>query len=132
MPYSTPALLFDAVVRSRNEGDIATYLACYERDATIVLQPGTVASGEAGLRAFFTFYLSLKPVFTVVRREFLEGSEVTLHLSQWTLTGTDASGQAIAWAGRTTDVLRKQSDGSWLVSLDNPWGTSLLDPPGGA
>ena len=65
---------------------------------------------------------------TVVRREFIEGPEITLHLSAWTLTGTDADGKSIAWEGRTTDVLRKQSDGNWLVSLDNPWGTALLDP----
>jgi uncharacterized protein (TIGR02246 family) len=128
MPYSTPALLFDAVVKSRNEGDIETYLACYEPDATIVMQPGAVASGEEGLRGFFNFFASLKPTFTVIHREFIEGSKVTLHMSQWTLTGTDGTGTAIAWNGRTTDVLRKQDDGNWLVSLDNPWGTSLLDP----
>lgn len=128
MSYSTPALLFDAVVKSRNDGDLATYLSCYETDATIVIQPGTVASGQDGLRGFFAFFTSLKPIFTVVRREFIEGSHVTLHMSDWTLTGNDGSGQQIAWTGRTTDVLRKQPDGSWLVSLDNPWGTALLDP----
>jgi ketosteroid isomerase-like protein len=128
MSYPTPALLFDAVVKSRNEGDVDTYLSCYEANATIVIQPGTVAAGETGLRGFFAFFTSLKPTFTVERREFIEGENVTLHMSAWTLTGVDPSGQAIAWSGRTCDVLRKQSDGNWLVSLDNPYGTALLDP----
>jgi len=130
MPYATPAELFDAVVDSRNRGDLETYLGCYESDAVIVMQPGTVASGEDALRGFFSFFTGLKPTFTVVRREFLEGTEVTLHMSAWQLTGTDVQGNPIEWSGRTTDVLRRQEDGNWLVALDNPWGTSLLDPVG--
>jgi ketosteroid isomerase-like protein len=63
----------------------------------------------------------------VTRREFIEGPETTLHLSKWTLTGVDSEGNPIDWSGRTSDVLRKQEDGSWLVALDNPWGTALLD-----
>ena len=129
MSYATTATLFDAVVASRNRNDLAAYLGCYEYEATIVLQPGAVATGQEALRNFFSFYQSMKPTFTVVRREFIEGPEITLHLSSWTLTGTDADGKPIAWEGRTTDVLRKQSDGNWLVSLDNPWGTALLDQP---
>ena len=61
------------------------------------------------------------------RREFVEGAEITLHLSEWTLTGVGSDGEPIDWSGRTCDVLRKQSDRGWLVALDNPWGTALLD-----
>ena len=128
MAYLTPAALFDAVVASRNRNDLAAYLGCYEHNATIVQQPGAIATGQEALQKFFAFYQSLRPTFTVVRRTFIEGPEITLHLSAWTLTGTDSDGNQFAWEGRTTDVLRKQSDGSWLVSLDNPWGTALLDP----
>jgi ketosteroid isomerase-like protein len=128
MTYLTPAALFDAVVDSRKRNDLATYLGCYEHAATIVPQPGAIATGQEALRNFFAFYQSMKPTFTVVRREFIEGPEITLHLSAWTLTGTDSDGKPFTWEGRTTDVLRKQSYGNWLVSLDNPWGTALLDP----
>jgi hypothetical protein len=72
MPYATPAELFDAVVGSRNRGDIETYLGCYESNATIVLQPGSVASGHDALRRFFDFFTALKPSFKVRRREFVE------------------------------------------------------------
>jgi ketosteroid isomerase-like protein len=128
MPYASPAALFDAVVDSRNRADLTTYLGCYESTAVIVMQPGTIASGEEALRGFFAFFTGLKPTFTVIRREFIEGPNVTLHMSAWELSGVDADGKPIEWSGRTTDVLRKQEDGSWLVALDNPWGTTLLDP----
>ena len=127
MGYSSPSSLFDAVVELRNRGDLAGYLACYEKTATIVPQPEMRGNGYQALEEFLNFFTSLSPTFTVVKREFIGGGEVVLHLSSWTLTGTDREGLPINWSGRTCDVLRKQADGSWLVSIDNPWGTALLD-----
>jgi ketosteroid isomerase-like protein len=127
MGYQTPAELFDAVVDSRNRGDLATYVACYEPTATIIPQPGMVAHGHEAISAFLSFFTSLRPAFTVVKREFIEGFAVALHLSSWTLSGTDKDGSPVLWRGRTCDVLRKQTDGTWLVAIDNPWGTALLD-----
>jgi len=49
MLYTTPAELFDAVVDSKNRGDVEAYLDCYESNATIVLQLGSVASGHDAL-----------------------------------------------------------------------------------
>ena len=126
MLYATPAL-FDAVVGSKNRGDVEAYLDCSESKATIVLQPGSVASEHDALRGFLSFFTSLKPSFRVIRREFIESPETTLHLSEWTLAGVDSEGNPIDWSGRISDVLRKQEDGRWLVALDNPWGTALLD-----
>lgn len=124
--YKTPAELFDTVVDARNRGDLTTYVGCYESTATIVPQPGTVAHGHEAITAFLAFFVSLKPTFTVSKREFVEGADITLHLSAWTLDGIDADGEPFQWNGRTCDVLRKQADGGWLVALDNPWGTALL------
>ena len=127
MLYATPSELFDSVVSARDRADAETYVGCYEVDATIVPQPGTVAHGHLAIRAFLEFFTSLRPSFTVVKRTFIEGPEVTLHLSEWTLDGTDAEGKPFRWSGRTCDVLRKQADGGWLVAIDNPWGTAVLD-----
>ena len=127
MAYYSPSELFDAVVDCRNRGDLTGYLRCYESTATIVPQPGTIAHGHEALKAFLEFFMSLHPTFTVIKREFVGGEEIVLHLSAWTLTGTGPQGESINWNGRTCDVLRKQADGSWLVAIDNPWGTSLLD-----
>lgn len=56
MLYTTPAALFDAVVDSKNRGDVEAYLDCYESNATIVLQPRSVASGHEALRGFLSFF----------------------------------------------------------------------------
>jgi len=31
-------------------------------------------------------------------------------------------------SGESTDVLRRQEDGRWLIVLDNPWGAQILPP----
>jgi len=28
--------------------------------------------------------------------------------------------------GESSDILRQQRDGRWLIALDNPWGAKIL------
>jgi ketosteroid isomerase-like protein len=49
--------------------------------------------------------------------------EIALLFSDWTLSATDPDGHAIEMAGRTSDVARRQSDGSWLFVIDDPYGS---------
>jgi hypothetical protein len=42
---------------------------------------------------------------------------------EWSFSGTGSDGNAVNMTGKSADVLRKQSDGSWLFVIDNPWGT---------
>jgi len=116
-PYDTIYHLLAA----RSRGDVAAALACYEPGATVVLQPGNIASGEAAIKTYTQTTMSLPITFG--GREIVEADGIALHVSQWTLQ-TD-TGDKIS--GRTSDVLRRQSDGNWLLLIDNPWGTQLLD-----
>jgi ketosteroid isomerase-like protein len=29
-------------------------------------------------------------------------------------------------SGKSSDVLRKQANGTWKIVVDNPWGTGIL------
>ena len=134
MLYTTPAELFDAVVDSKNRGDVEAHLDCYESNATIVLQPGSVASGHDALRGFLSFFTSLKPSFRVTRREFIEGPETTLHLSEWTLTGVDSEGNPStgAVAQATFYANKRTAAGSSHSTTPGapPCLISLLEPLG--
>ena len=35
-------------------------------------------------------------------------------------------GNTINFGGVSTDVLRRQQDGSWLMVIDNPMGTAIV------
>lgn len=44
----------------------------------------------------------------------------------WTLTGAGPDGKPVQMSGMSSDILRRQSDGKWLIIVDNPWGTAIL------
>jgi len=116
-PYDTVYHLLAA----RSRGDTAAALACYDTEAGVVVQPGTITTGEAGIRRFTKTTMTQPIAFG--DREIMEVDGIALHLSKWTLR--PGGGPEIV--GRTTDVLRRQPDGSWLMLIDNPWGVSVLD-----
>jgi ketosteroid isomerase-like protein len=118
----SPADLLDSLLVARSVGDVGTALACYENDAIIVVQPGQVKSGSAAICEVLEFFAASAATFTVIRRNFLVTESVALHLSDWTLRGTDPSGTPIELDGRSADVARRQNDGTWLLAIDNPWG----------
>lgn len=121
----TPMHTMLTLVEARKNGDMETALGCYEKEASIVFGPGKVGVGQQALCNFIQFAMSLPVVFTT--RNVIEGHDTALHYSAWTSSSVDDKGQAQELGGITTDVLRKQADGSWLIAIDNAWGVSVLD-----
>lgn len=56
-------------------------------------------------------------------KRVLQANDLTLLITEWTINGTEPDGKPINLTGRGTVVLRSQSDGSWLMVIENPWGT---------
>lgn len=121
MTFSAPIETIFHLLKSRESGDIRGALSCYEADAIVVLEPGKFAHGQDAIRALTESTIALPIAFG--KREIVEAEGIALHVSQWTLR--PAGGAEIS--GRTADVLRRQPDGNWLLAIDNPWGSSLLD-----
>jgi len=55
----------------------------------------------------------------------IQTSNLALVNTEWSFKGTAPDGKPINISGRATDVLRQQSDSTWRVLIDNPWGTDL-------
>ena len=49
--------------------------------------------------------------------------DVALLVFPWTLTGTERGGSATHLEGKAILVLRRQSDGGWLVAVEHPFLT---------
>jgi ketosteroid isomerase-like protein len=52
-------------------------------------------------------------------------SDIALVNTEWSFNGTGPYGKSVTIIGKATDVLRQQSDGTWRILIDNPWGTNL-------
>jgi len=116
------------LVQAINRADLERAVATYESGAVLVAQPGQLARGSAQLREALAGFIALKPVLRSEAQQLIESGDVALYVSRWSLAGTDPAGKAVAMGGESTDVLRRQKDGRWLIALDNPWGTQILPP----
>jgi uncharacterized protein (TIGR02246 family) len=124
---TTPADTVDLLARALNRGDLDAALALYEPNAVLVVQPGRRARGTDELRAALAGFIALNPTLRTDKQHVTEASGIALYQGRWTLRGTDPAGQEVLLGGDSTDVLRQQADGRWLIALDNPWGARLLD-----
>ena len=123
-----PADAVNDLVDAINRRDLEGAVAAYTRDGVLVVQPGQLARGTAQLRDALAGFIALRPVLRSETQHVMESEDVALYLGRWSLRGTDPAGNAVVLGGESTDVLRRQPDGRWLIALDNPWGVQLLPP----
>ena len=105
-----------------NAGDLDDVLTLYEADSSIVDTEGNLVQGVDAIRKVTAGLLQLEPTFELQVARALKCGDIALLLSPWRMTGT-AGGDPIEIKGTTTDLVRRQSDGTWRFVIDNPWGT---------
>ena len=105
-----------------NAGDLESLVALYEPEARLVPQPGQIVMGHAAIREALQGFLALQGYLTVETTYVVQAGDIALLRAQWHLTGTSPDGQPLAMGGKTTEVVRRQSDGRWLYIIDHPYG----------
>jgi uncharacterized protein (TIGR02246 family) len=116
-PDDMPAVFEQAF----NTGDIDQVLALYEPDAVLVPQPGQVVHGLAAIREALQGFFALKLPIRLERKRVLVMGDIALVASSWTLSGTGPDGSAVDLGGNTTEVIRRQADGTWRYVIDDPF-----------
>jgi uncharacterized protein (TIGR02246 family) len=116
-------------------GDLEALVDLFEDDAVFLAQPGEQpVRGTAAIREAIRAFLGMNGTFDMERTELITGDDVAVVFATWTLKGaSDPEGNPIDLAGQTTDVVRRQPDGSWRFAIDNPWGVQAFVaalPPG--
>jgi uncharacterized protein (TIGR02246 family) len=125
-PLGTVERLVDAI----NRADLDGALTLYEKDAVLIAQPGRIARGPEQLRDALGGFTAMKARLHSEAQQVVEAGDVALYVGRWSLSGTDpAGGRPIAMRGESADILRRQKDGRWLIALDNPWGSQILEKP---
>jgi uncharacterized protein (TIGR02246 family) len=104
-----------------SSGDLETLVTLYEPDAVLVAEPGRTVTGLDAIREAYRGYLALRPKMRVETVAAFENNGTALLHGRWTLQGTGPDGSEIHVQGRNTEVVRRQPDGSWLFSIDNPF-----------
>ena len=104
------------------ESDLEGMLALYEPDATFAPQPGASVSGRDAIRDALAGFLAVRPRIEGTIEKVLEAGDIALVANRWRLSGTAPDGTPLTMAATSADVLRRRSDGSWGIVIDDPWG----------
>jgi ketosteroid isomerase-like protein len=116
------------LVEAINHADLERAVAAYESGAVLVVRPDQLVRGSAQLHEALAGFIALRAVLRSEAQQLIEAEDVALYIGRWSLSGTDPAGNQVAMRGESTDVLRRQRDGRWLIALDNPWGAQILPP----
>ncbi len=121
MPARKPEEIHGLFADALNSGEIDALMALYEPGASLVPQPGQLATGTQAIRQALSAFLVMKPTITVATRKIVQVGDIALPYSRWTLRGSRPDGKTVEMAGQGTEVVRRQPDGAWLLVVDNPY-----------
>ena len=125
MSIREPKQLANLFAERATAGDLDGLLDLYESNATFVAPDGEQAPGEDAIREQLATLLAATPQITPIGSpEIVPAGDIALMKTRWRMTlgeGTHAS----TAEGSSTEVARRQSDGSWLYAIDRPVLDSL-------
>ena len=123
MAAHTPEAVHSEWMKAFNAGNLEEMIALYEPDAAVVSEPGgDVVSGLPALKENLEGYLSLAGQIDLRLQRCIRCNDLAILYSGWTMTGKAPDGSAVSLNGQTSDVVRRQADGTWLAAIDNPFG----------
>jgi ketosteroid isomerase-like protein len=126
MKTSGPLDVITQLVNAMNTCRLESALALFEPGAAFVIKLGAVVTGPSGIRQALEGFMALKPTLMIEAQQLVEAGDVAQYCARWNIRGTDPSGNAVHMNGRSSSILRRQSNGMWLFLLDNPWGTDIV------
>lgn len=121
---SAPEAVIERFSQLLSEGDLDAMVELYEPDATFAPQPGAEVTGRDAIRDALAAFLAVKPRMTGTIEKVLCAGDTALVANRWTLSGTAPDGSPVEMASTSADVVRRRSDGSWGIVIDDPWGAS--------
>lgn len=122
--------IVEACDRAITAKDYDALMENYSEDAALVVRPGMIVKGKDNIRNAFiaiSDYFQDRLVVEQGEMQVVEGGGNALVIMETVLRFPDGDGGTVETTRRATYVFRQESDGRWLCTIDNSYGTSLLD-----
>jgi uncharacterized protein (TIGR02246 family) len=120
MPANIPADLHRLFEETFNAGDVDGLAALYEPDATLIIGGSTVVGREA-IRAAYANAVNGRRMTLETRAVTTSDVGLSLLHGAWVIEPAQTLQGASGTAGISTEVARRQSDGTWLFVIDSPY-----------
>ena len=122
MPITRPEEAHAQFADAFNAGDVSRLLDLYEPHAHLVSKPDEVISGRDAIRRAFEEFIALRGKIFMDTYYTFEAGDLALLRSHWRIVGSGPDGKLLEMQGDGVEILRKQTDGTWLFALDHPFG----------
>lgn len=120
MAAREPKAVQQEFIEAFNAGNLDGLMGLYEPGASFVPQPGQVVTGTDAIREVLSGFLALKGTIALTKQTVVPAGDLTLLHGEWTLRGTGPDGKAFDMGMRSSEVVRRQPDGTWRYVIDNP------------
>jgi uncharacterized protein (TIGR02246 family) len=112
-----------SLITAINHGDLEGALNMYEHGAKIVSGSGQLFTGKDAIRGILEGFIEKKPTIVMETEKRVNDKDIAIHCFKWTFD-FNANGTQINGVGASSEVLRKQKDGSWRISFESPRGAA--------
>jgi uncharacterized protein (TIGR02246 family) len=121
MPAYNPAEIHSLFRHAFNLGDVEALIALYEPDAVLVVD-GKAVTGRESIRKALESFVARRGRMTLETRAVVESEQgLAVVYGGWVIEPPMGLGAETATRGLSTEVVRKQPDGTWLFVIDNPY-----------
>lgn len=117
----SPESVIDDFVAAVNAGDIERVMAEYEQGARLAF-PGRPCIGHDAIRGELQNLLAQRPTMQGRTVSVSQVGDLALLQSEWSFTGTDSKGDRVELSGESSELVRRQPDGTWRYVIDLPMG----------
>jgi ketosteroid isomerase-like protein len=121
----TPKEFLKSYVGKFNPKNVSSLIDMYETDACFQVQPGQDVKGLENIRQSLRGFIDMNGNLQSNIKGVIQAGNLALVDTEWSFSGTGPDGKPINIGGKATDVLRQQSDGTWRIVIDNPWGSDI-------
>ena len=120
MPAHTPVEIHTLFLQAFNRRDIEALVALYEPNA-VLLVDGNEVVGHESIRKAYERSLAIRGRMTLETRAAVESGGLAVLHAGWMIEPPPGMAVEVATRGVSTEVVRKQRDGTWLFVIDNPY-----------
>jgi ketosteroid isomerase-like protein len=128
MAVTSPDDMHRVFSEAFNRGDLDALVDLYEDEAAFLPQPGAPAVvGKGDVREALKAFVGLQDASIAIEtKASVETGDLAFNIGRWCLTAVDPEGKPLTLGATTSEVLRRQPDGTWRYVIDNPWGDALV------
>ncbi len=109
-----------------NARDVAAMVELYEPEAVLIPGPeAAAATGHRAITAALDHFVGMGGKISYEPRYWIRSGDLALGSIRFLLRGgTDPEGRPVELSGATTEIARRQADGTWKYVIDHPFGSA--------